>query len=235
MDPKENAGAMGFFGADADKLPSLLIHDPKNDGKFNSGVIEISKMKAYVSDFKAGKLEKTVKSEEPPADNSGPVKVVVAKNFKEIVFSGKNVLIEFYAPWCGHCKNLEPIYKELGEAYKSEDKVVIAKMDATANDVEDKKFNVKGFPTIMFVSDKGEVKNYEGGRTLEDFKAFIDKEVGLKSGKDTKEEKKEDKKQDEKEDKKKEDKKKEDKKKEKEDKKTDEKKDKKKEDKKDEL
>ena len=42
--------------------------------------------------------------------------VVVAENFDEIVNNeNKDVLIEFYAPWCGHCKNLEPKYKELGE------------------------------------------------------------------------------------------------------------------------
>jgi len=42
--------------------------------------------------------------------------VVVAENFDEIVNAeDKDVLIEFYAPWCGHCKNLEPKYKELGE------------------------------------------------------------------------------------------------------------------------
>lgn len=42
--------------------------------------------------------------------------VVVAENFDSIVNDeSKDVLIEFYAPWCGHCKNLEPKYKELGE------------------------------------------------------------------------------------------------------------------------
>ena len=42
--------------------------------------------------------------------------VVVGKTFNEIVNDPtKDVLIEFYAPWCGHCKNLEPIYNELGE------------------------------------------------------------------------------------------------------------------------
>lgn len=41
--------------------------------------------------------------------------VLVAKNFDEIVNQDKDVLIEFYAPWCGHCKKLTPIYDELGE------------------------------------------------------------------------------------------------------------------------
>lgn len=42
--------------------------------------------------------------------------VLVAENFDSIVNDdSKDVLIEFYAPWCGHCKSLEPKYKELGE------------------------------------------------------------------------------------------------------------------------
>ena len=41
--------------------------------------------------------------------------VLVAKNFDEIVTDDKDALLEFYAPWCGHCKSLEPKYNELAE------------------------------------------------------------------------------------------------------------------------
>ena len=61
----------------------------------------------------AGKVERHIKSEEAPKDNSGPVKIVTANTFDEIVFGGKDVLIEFYAPWCGHCKALTPIYEQV--------------------------------------------------------------------------------------------------------------------------
>ena len=61
----------------------------------------------------AGKVPKFIKSEETPKDNDGPVKVVTANTFEEVVFGGKDILIEFYAPWCGHCKSLAPIYEQV--------------------------------------------------------------------------------------------------------------------------
>lgn len=74
----------------------------------------------------------------------------MARNFEDLVMkSSKDVLIEFYAPWCGHCKKLTPIFAELGDKMAVED-VEIVKMDATANDVPPQ-FNVKGFPTLYWL------------------------------------------------------------------------------------
>merc|ERR1712066_242712 len=81
-------------------------------------------------------------------------------------------MVKFYAPWCGHCKKLAPIWEELAEKYKDNDKIVIAKLDATTNEVENVK--IRGFPTLkLFKSGNNEVVDYSGGRTLEDFVKFL--------------------------------------------------------------
>ena len=89
----------------------------------------------FVEGVQSGDLEAYIKSEPVPDNSANAVKVAVAKNFEELVTkSEKDVLVEFYAPWCGHCKKLTPIYDELGEKMTDEE-VEIVKMDATANDV----------------------------------------------------------------------------------------------------
>jgi len=130
---------------------------------------------AWVNDVVSGTVKAWKKSEPIPESNDGPVKVVVAKTFDEIVLDkSKNVLLEFYAPWCGHCKNLEPTYNSVGEHFANHPNVVIAKIDGTANYI-DPSFDVEGFPTIKFfpAGDKSEVLPYEGTRTLDDFIEFV--------------------------------------------------------------
>jgi len=115
------------------------------------------------------------KSEPVPVPNDEAVKVLVGKNFQEIVFDKeKDVFVEFYAPWCGHCKKLAPVWDELGEIF--EDKapnVVIAKIDATANSLPDG-IEVQGFPTLIFYpADNKQGIQYNEDRDLDSLKAFV--------------------------------------------------------------
>jgi len=84
----------------------------------------------------------------------------------------KDVLIEFYAPWCGHCKQLAPIWEELATELKTVPDLVIAKMDATANEVDG--IEIRGYPTLKwFPKDNKAGSDYDGERKLEDFKAWL--------------------------------------------------------------
>jgi len=136
-------------------------------------------LERFLQDYFDGNLKRYLKSEPIPENNDGPVKTLVAENFDSIVNDdSKDVLIEFYAPWCGHCKSLEPKYKELGEKLSNDPNIVIAKMDATANDVPSP-YEVRGFPTIYFspAGQKLSPKKYEGGREVSDFLSYLKKEA----------------------------------------------------------
>merc|ERR1712048_296568 len=124
-----------------------------------------------VKKYEKGDLERYIKSAKAPKKNNGPVKVVVANQFDKIVMNKKSdVLIEFYAPWCGHCKNLEPIYKKLGKKVADQKDLVIAKFDAIANDVPNEAFEVSGFPTLYWVTK--EKKNTKAVENLKILKSF---------------------------------------------------------------
>jgi len=146
----------------------------------------LDNIKKFVADYFDGELEAYVKSEDVPKEQ-GPVTVVVGKTFEKIVQDdSKDVLIEFYAPWCGHCKSLAPKYDELGKKFKGVDSVVIGKIDATANDFPRDEFKVSGYPTIFFKPAKAGAKPvlYEGAREVEDMEKFIKskgKSEGLKA------------------------------------------------------
>ncbi|XP_076157581.1 protein disulfide isomerase family A, member 8 [Alosa pseudoharengus] len=136
-------------------------------------------LERFLDDYFAGRLKRYVKSEPIPSPNRGPVKVVVADNFDELVNDPeKDVLIEFYAPWCGHCKKLEPKYIELAEQLASDPNIVVAKMDATANDVP-VGYDVPGYPTIYFAArgKKDEPRRYDGAREVKDLLNFLKREA----------------------------------------------------------
>ncbi|KAI3635495.1 hypothetical protein MIR68_006133 [Amoeboaphelidium protococcarum] len=102
-------------------------------------------------------------------------------NFDTVVDGSKNALVEFYAPWCGHCKKLKDTWDQLGDAFAASSDVVIAKVDADAHRDLGSRFGIQGFPTIKWFP-KGvtsDPEDYKGGRTLDDFAKFIQDKTGV--------------------------------------------------------
>jgi protein disulfide-isomerase A6 len=109
------------------------------------------------------------------------VVVLTPDNFDSVVLdSTKDVFVEFYAPWCGHCKRLTPIWEKLSSVFKSDKNVVIASLDADAHKDLGSRYGVSGFPTLIYFpkSDKSGEDRYNGGRELPD----LVKHVNSKSG-----------------------------------------------------
>merc|ERR1719159_1246303 len=93
-------------------------------------------------------------------------------SFKSVVAEGDDVsFVKFYAPWCGHCKRLAPVWEQLGDELHGQ--VNIAKVDVTENRAVGKRFSINGFPTLIYISpQKGKMAKYGGKRTLENLKKF---------------------------------------------------------------
>lgn len=90
------------------KWPAFAIQDTQKNQKFPFTGTDISEkaIGEFLDDFVSGEVEPSIKSEPIPEKQEGPVTVIVAKNYDDIVLDeSKDVLVEFYAPWCGHCKS----------------------------------------------------------------------------------------------------------------------------------
>jgi len=177
-DEDDHKRILEFFGMKEDELPSfraIRLAEDMAKYKPENAAIEEANLKDFVAKFLGGELKQHLMSEEIPEDwDKEGVKVLVGKNFADVALdTGKNVLVEFYAPWCGHCKQLVPTWDKLGEKYKDSETIVIAKMDSTANELEEIK--IQGFPTIkLFKKDTNEIEDYNGERTLEGFVKFLE-------------------------------------------------------------
>ncbi len=183
---KTDSRIVEFFGVGDNEYPTariVLIGDESmKKFKIQSKEVTEATLSAFIKAHKAGELLVDLKSEDIPASQSEPVFVLVAKQYEEIVKKDghKNVLLEVYAPWCGHCKKLAPIYDELAKKYKKFDNLIIAKMDGTLNEVED--LNIEGFPTLKFFpAGSNEIVDYDGARDLEGLSSFLEEKIpGLK-------------------------------------------------------
>ena len=108
--PTDNKGILTYFALEEKDCPKVILVDmEKNMKKFplEAEITHDSVIK-HVDSFFNGDLKPTLKSEEPsPEDTAGDVKVVKGKNFKEMILDSEHdVMLEIYAPWCGHCKKL---------------------------------------------------------------------------------------------------------------------------------
>ncbi|ODQ68605.1 thioredoxin-like protein [Nadsonia fulvescens var. elongata DSM 6958] len=159
--------------------PAMVIHEYDTDKKY--GLSQEfpptqESIDEFIDAYVAGTLKNSIKSEPFPESNDGPVKVLIGNNFEKLVLeSDSDVLVEFYAPWCTYCKKLIPVWEQLGQLYEnSTDKVIIAKIDATANDFPGEP--VHSYPTIRLYPAGGKATpiDYTHVRDLENFAQFIE-------------------------------------------------------------
>jgi protein disulfide-isomerase-like protein len=95
-------------------------------------------------------------------------------SYAALIKSGKNGMIKFFQPWCGHCTKMKPAWDEASAAAHSS--VFLADVNCSDQEELCKEVGVSGYPTIKVYKD-GEVSDYNGGRTLEDLTKYVETEL----------------------------------------------------------
>lgn len=102
---------------------------------------------------------------------NGPVKMLDNDSWKEMMKSDQLWMVEFYAPWCGHCKALAPEWNKAAKELKGV--VNVAAVDMTEHESLGAPYGISGFPTIKFFGfDKSKPEAYESGRDADSIRKF---------------------------------------------------------------
>ncbi|KAJ7180144.1 thioredoxin-like protein [Mycena crocata] len=163
------------------KWPAFVIQDLVKQLKFpytQEKDVDAAGIESWVKQYLDGELQPELKSQPIPEVQDENVYNLVGREFDAVVFDdSKDVFIEFYASWCGHCKRLKPTWDSLGDHYAPLKKTLtIAKMEAQENDIPPSApFSIAGFPTIKFKkAGTREFIEYEGDRSYESLVAFLE-------------------------------------------------------------
>merc|ERR1739844_494988 len=144
---------------------------------------ETEDLAAFIEDLRTGKVAPYMKSLPVPKKQEGPVLKIVADNYDtEVHKVKKDAVISFHAPWCGHCKEFDPIYKKIAKKMTANNEnIVFGKFDATSNDVPYMFPPLKGYPTIFFLSayEKFDPIQYQGDRTYKSVKDWINRHSSI--------------------------------------------------------
>lgn len=98
--------------------------------------------------------------------------VINDANYKELLESGKPVVIDFWAPWCGPCRSIAPIIEELATVY--EDRVIIGKYNVDEDTDLGVEYGIRNIPTLLFFKDGQMVDKHVGTITRDAMTAKID-------------------------------------------------------------
>ncbi|CAE7291036.1 unnamed protein product [Symbiodinium natans] len=114
--------------------------------------------------------------DEDDEDFPESVKTLTDSSFQDFITTNERVLVEFYAPWCGHCQQLEPHYNQAADALRMEGaKTMLAKVDATAETALAQQYQVQSYPTLKYFVRGGDPVEYDGPREADGIAEWLRK------------------------------------------------------------
>ena len=158
----------------------LMFNQGKIVGQFK-GARELDRLKDFIKKYvkeeqsSTSDQSSTAASSPPPPPVVNPTGEVLSldRDLFTATLSKGPAFIKFYAPWCGHCKKLAPIWNQLAQHMKN--KLTIAEVNCEDNPSLCKSQSIEGYPTLIFFDNNGVKSEYSGGRKLDQLKAFSEK------------------------------------------------------------
>ncbi|KAK6512144.1 hypothetical protein TWF481_001036 [Arthrobotrys musiformis] len=163
-------------------FPTLKWFDGKSETPITyDSARTLEAMTKYITDKTGIKLKGAGGAKKEP---ESPVKVLTDANFEAVANDpSKGVFVKFYAPWCGYCKMLAPIYEKLATTFARDSAVVIAEVNCDELSAKTAciKYKIESYPTLKYfpAGESSEPIPHDGGRELESLVEYINSQTGL--------------------------------------------------------
>ncbi|XP_070166517.1 thioredoxin domain-containing protein 5 homolog [Polyergus mexicanus] len=135
------------------------------------GTRDLPSLFAFINEQLASSFTIEDVAPSPPEAVNGLLELT-EKTFEKHVSFGHH-FVKFYAPWCGHCQKLAPTWDKLANSLRNDDIVSISKIDCTQHRSICGQFDIKGYPTLLWIEDGKKIDKYTGERTHEELKAYV--------------------------------------------------------------
>lgn len=153
--------------------PTLkLFKADSEDGTSYRGPRDLASLEAFITDNLGEVSADDIKKDRVPLQPVESLSELTDETFHRMVEKGQH-FIKFYAPWCGHCQKLAPVWEALAATFEHDPSLKVSKVDCTANRHTCNEFEVKAYPTLLWVEDGKMVEKYQGGRSHEELKEYL--------------------------------------------------------------
>ncbi|KAF7267893.1 thioredoxin domain-containing protein pretaporter [Rhynchophorus ferrugineus] len=165
---------------DVRAYPTLLWFENGQKLDRYTGERSLEELKKYVNKMAGAKIktETTEQIKTQVVEEGEPVVDLGADIFKEEIKEGIT-FVDFFSPWCGHCKRLAPTWEQLGKKLQNTKGVKIAKVDCTVPDNREfcNQQEIDSFPSLFLYKDGEKISQYSGNRELQDLYDFVNTHI----------------------------------------------------------
>ncbi|XP_044758087.1 thioredoxin domain-containing protein 5 [Coccinella septempunctata] len=161
---------------DVTGYPTLKFFKKGNsNGEKFRGPRDLPTLTTFINEQLRGGDEEsdTLKAALKKAESASSIELT-EENFDSHVKQGKH-FVKFYAPWCGHCQQLAPIWQEVAKTFEFDSSLSIAKIDCTKHKSVCTQYEIKAYPTLLWIENGEKVEKYQGSRTHEELVNYIKK------------------------------------------------------------